>query len=101
MTLSDVVFLFLLQEKSFFHKVSEKLSKPNIFILNNRWDASANEPEMEAVSMDVISTLQSSFMEVVVFVLMLLYFQILPDVFMTIILTAPPGQHYCRFSFKL
>ncbi|XP_030847518.1 mitofusin-2 [Strongylocentrotus purpuratus] len=37
-------------EKSFFHKVSEKLSKPNIFILNNRWDASANEPEfMEAV----------------------------------------------------
>ena len=89
MTLSDVVFLFLLQEKSFFHKVSEKLSKPNIFILNNRWDASANEPEMEAVSMDVISTLQSSFMEVVVFVLMLLYFQILPDVFMTIILIAP------------
>ncbi|XP_022096331.1 mitofusin-2-like isoform X1 [Acanthaster planci] len=36
-------------EKSFFHKVSERLSKPNIFILNNRWDAAANEPEMEAV----------------------------------------------------
>ncbi|XP_072164563.1 mitofusin-2-like [Diadema setosum] len=37
-------------EKSFFHKVSDKLSKPNIFILNNRWDASASEPEyMEAV----------------------------------------------------
>ncbi|KAJ8043120.1 Mitofusin-2 [Holothuria leucospilota] len=37
-------------EKSFFHKVSERLSKPNIFILNNRWDASASEPEyMEAV----------------------------------------------------
>ncbi|XP_071200672.1 mitofusin-1-like isoform X2 [Salvelinus alpinus] len=34
-----------LQEKHFFHKVNEKLSKPNIFILNNRWDASANEPE--------------------------------------------------------
>ena len=29
-----------LQEKSFFHRVSERLSKPNIFILNNRWDAS-------------------------------------------------------------
>ena len=34
-------------EKTFFHKVNEKLSKPNIFILNNRWDASAEgEPEM-------------------------------------------------------
>ncbi|XP_042313857.1 mitofusin-1 isoform X2 [Sceloporus undulatus] len=32
-------------EKQFFHKVNEKLSKPNIFILNNRWDASAAEPE--------------------------------------------------------
>ncbi|XP_003742155.1 transmembrane GTPase Marf [Galendromus occidentalis] len=32
-------------EKKFFHKVSERLSKPNVFILNNRWDASANEPE--------------------------------------------------------
>ena len=40
-----------LQEKHFFHKVNERLSKPNIFILNNRWDASANEPEyMEDVS---------------------------------------------------
>uniref|UniRef100_A0A671T2K7 Mitofusin-2-like n=1 Tax=Sinocyclocheilus anshuiensis TaxID=1608454 RepID=A0A671T2K7_9TELE len=37
-------------EKSFFHKVYERLSSPNIFILNNRWDASANEPEyMEEV----------------------------------------------------
>jgi len=37
-------------EKNFFHKVNQKLSKPNIFILNNRWDASANEPEtMEMV----------------------------------------------------
>lgn len=34
-----------MQEKNFFHKVSERLSKPNIFILNNRWDASASEPE--------------------------------------------------------
>ncbi|OQV18745.1 Mitofusin-2 [Hypsibius exemplaris] len=32
-------------EKNFFHKVSTRLSKPNVFILNNRWDASANEPE--------------------------------------------------------
>ncbi|GAV00492.1 hypothetical protein RvY_11331 [Ramazzottius varieornatus] len=37
-------------EKNFFHKVASKLSKPNVFILNNRWDASANEPEyMEEV----------------------------------------------------
>lgn len=36
---------FFLKEKNFFHKVSTKLSKPNIFILNNRWDASASEPE--------------------------------------------------------
>ncbi|GAB6019074.1 hypothetical protein CHUAL_000699 [Chamberlinius hualienensis] len=35
----------MVTEKNFFHKVSERLSKPNIFILNNRWDASANEPE--------------------------------------------------------
>lgn len=42
---------FTSQEKHFFHKVNERLSKPNIFILNNRWDASANEPEyMEDVS---------------------------------------------------
>ena len=40
----------LIQEKQFFHKVSERLSRPNIFILNNRWDASASEPEyMEEV----------------------------------------------------
>lgn len=37
-------------EKHFFHKVNERLSKPNVFILNNRWDASASEPEyMEEV----------------------------------------------------
>jgi hypothetical protein len=36
-----------LQEKSFFHEVSTKISKPNIFILNNRWDASASEPEFQ------------------------------------------------------
>lgn len=32
-------------EKNFFIKVKEKLSKPNIFILNNRWDASDHELE--------------------------------------------------------
>lgn len=32
-------------EKEFFYKVSEKLSKPNVFILNNRWDATAYELE--------------------------------------------------------
>lgn len=35
----------MLTEKNFFHKVSTRLSKPNIFILHNRWDASASEPE--------------------------------------------------------
>ena len=34
-------------EKAFFHKVSQRLSNPNIFILNNRWDAVASEPENE------------------------------------------------------
>lgn len=48
---NDVFFCFFFQEKSFFHKVNERLSSPNIFILNNRWDASASEPEyMEEVS---------------------------------------------------
>ncbi|KAK2822976.1 hypothetical protein Q5P01_023041 [Channa striata] len=32
-------------EKLFFHKVSERISKPNIFILHNRWDSSVTEPE--------------------------------------------------------
>ncbi|KAF1766176.1 hypothetical protein GCK72_006132 [Caenorhabditis remanei] len=32
-------------EKNFFLRVSKKLSKPNVFILNNRWDASAAETE--------------------------------------------------------
>lgn len=34
-------------EKAFFHTVSTKISKPNIFVLNNRWDASASEPEFQ------------------------------------------------------
>uniref|UniRef100_A0A3B5MY50 Dynamin-type G domain-containing protein n=1 Tax=Xiphophorus couchianus TaxID=32473 RepID=A0A3B5MY50_9TELE len=33
-------------EKLFFHKVSERISKPNVFILHNRWDASVTEPEL-------------------------------------------------------
>ncbi|CAH3150204.1 unnamed protein product [Pocillopora meandrina] len=32
-------------EKSFFHKVNQRFSRPNIFILYNRWDASASEPD--------------------------------------------------------
>uniref|UniRef100_A0A914I893 Dynamin-type G domain-containing protein n=1 Tax=Globodera rostochiensis TaxID=31243 RepID=A0A914I893_GLORO len=32
-------------EKNFFVRVSKKLSRPNIFILCNRWDASASETE--------------------------------------------------------
>ncbi|XP_046850405.1 mitofusin-2-like [Xenia sp. Carnegie-2017] len=35
----------MVTEKKFFNKVNQKLSRPNIFILNNRWDASAFEPE--------------------------------------------------------
>ncbi|KAH9284908.1 Mitofusin-2 [Echinococcus granulosus] len=33
-------------EKDFFYRVSSRISKPNIFILNNRWDASAGEAEL-------------------------------------------------------
>lgn len=36
-------------EKNFFHKVSSKLSKPNIFVLQNRWDISAIEEDIEEV----------------------------------------------------
>lgn len=42
---------FSSKEKHFFHKVNERISQPNIFILNNRWDASVLEPEyLEDVS---------------------------------------------------
>ncbi|XP_014239321.1 transmembrane GTPase Marf isoform X2 [Cimex lectularius] len=37
----------MVTEKNFFHKVSTRLSKPNIFILNNRWDASVSEADMQ------------------------------------------------------
>ncbi|XP_052238703.1 mitofusin-2-like isoform X2 [Dreissena polymorpha] len=36
-------------EKKFFHKVSERLSNPNIFILLNRWDISVFEDDVEEV----------------------------------------------------
>jgi len=36
----------LLQEKNFFLEVSTRLAKPNIFILYNRWDASASMPHL-------------------------------------------------------
>ncbi|CAF0898401.1 unnamed protein product [Rotaria sp. Silwood1] len=37
-------------EKKFLHNVAQRLSNPNIFILMNRWDATANEPdEVESV----------------------------------------------------
>ncbi|KAJ4919619.1 hypothetical protein JOQ06_023016 [Pogonophryne albipinna] len=34
-------------EKLFFHKVSERISKPNIFILHNRWDASVRKQHLD------------------------------------------------------
>lgn len=49
--LAFICFTLLRKEKHFFHKVNERISKPNIFILNNRWDASVLEPEyLEDVS---------------------------------------------------
>ncbi|KAF1743786.1 hypothetical protein MXB_3581 [Myxobolus squamalis] len=36
-------------EKKFFHEVNKYISSPNVFILNNRWDASAHELEIEAI----------------------------------------------------
>lgn len=45
--LSILISIAFFQEKSFFHEVSKRLSKPNVFILMNRWDASANEPEFQ------------------------------------------------------
>ena len=37
----------MLTEKKFFHKVSERLSKPNIFVVHNRSDAFAGEVRTE------------------------------------------------------
>lgn len=39
----------MLTEKKFFHKVSEKLSNPNIFIIHNRSDAFAGEDQQDQV----------------------------------------------------
>uniref|UniRef100_A0A0K2US70 Dynamin-type G domain-containing protein n=1 Tax=Lepeophtheirus salmonis TaxID=72036 RepID=A0A0K2US70_LEPSM len=39
----------MITEKKFFHKVSERFSKPNIFILHNRSDAFAGEEKQEQV----------------------------------------------------
>lgn len=46
---SNAESTLMIAEKNFFHRVSEHLSKPNIFILNNRWDASANEEFLDEV----------------------------------------------------
>lgn len=43
-------------EKNFFHKVSSKLSRPNIFILQNRWDISALEDDIEMVKQQHLDT---------------------------------------------
>jgi predicted GTPase/gas vesicle protein len=40
---SNAESTIMLTEKKFFHKVSEKLSNPNLFIVHNRWDCSAGE----------------------------------------------------------
>lgn len=50
----------MFKEKNFFHKVSTRLSKPNIFILNNRWDASASEPEF----LDQVSVVVKYFLDI-------------------------------------
>ncbi|KAI3389891.1 hypothetical protein SNEBB_008949 [Seison nebaliae] len=36
-------------ETNFFYKVTKKLSKPNIFIVHNRWDCATNECDISAV----------------------------------------------------
>ena len=41
-----------LQERNFFLRVKEKVSRPNIFILNNRWDASASDLQEGMTSED-------------------------------------------------
>ena len=44
-----ILCIVVFQEKNFFHKVSARLSKPNIFILQNRWDISAFEDDVDEV----------------------------------------------------
>ena len=47
----------ILQEKSFFKRVNAKLSQPNIFILNNRWDCSAGE---DTATRDEVSSITTA-----------------------------------------
>ncbi|XP_021949224.1 transmembrane GTPase Marf isoform X2 [Folsomia candida] len=53
---SNAESTLMLTEKNFFHKVSNQISKPNIFILNNRWDAAASE-------MDFMNEVRAQHME--------------------------------------
>lgn len=46
---SNAESTIMLTEKKFFHKVSERLSNPNLFIVHNRWDASAGDDAQEQV----------------------------------------------------
>lgn len=46
---SNAESTIMLTEKKFFHKVSERLSNPNLFIVHNRWDASAGDEAQEQV----------------------------------------------------
>lgn len=50
MFLFDFHCHFVFQEKKFFHKVSSRLSKPNVFVLQNRWDVSEMEEDIDKVS---------------------------------------------------
>ena len=45
----------LLQEKNFLCKVSTRLSKPNVFILNNRWDTVTSQPNVDQVNEQMFS----------------------------------------------
>ncbi|KAH3786702.1 hypothetical protein DPMN_164811, partial [Dreissena polymorpha] len=46
---SDAVATLTQTEKNFFHKVIERLSSPNIFVLLNRWDQSVFEDDVAEV----------------------------------------------------
>ncbi len=47
------------------HNVAQRLSNPNIFLLMNRWDATANEPEfVESVIENVVIHFSEIFIQV-------------------------------------
>jgi len=46
---SNAESTIMLTEKKFFHKVSERLSNPNLFIVHNRWDCSAGDDMQDEV----------------------------------------------------